>query len=442
MDAQALFLARALLWLLFVCTVFAPLRWSFFCLIVASHVDIVTASFMSGASVGFENAVRIVGFPLVLLVKMHFSPLKRLNWTITHKLWIALVVYAAVAASWTDYRLSAFKMVIYLADYFVFYCIFAEAWRCGVIGFRTIRSATWAVLLLAFVQTYLLGNPVGTEGRLTTFTTAQYFAAYLLAVLAILVFSEESGWFHYLTCIAIVAAIILSGSRYIFVSAVLLFVAAGLRGVLASGRRINIGSLAIRVVPYAAIVAFGVLVVLNAFPESRIQEVSKALSSQNASVEDVGTFAWRLKVYSAILDRLDSRSPGMLVFGSGTSSGARLMFELEPGYYTETGEEGVDGNRVLHSEFLRSLYEWGILGFGLLSVFLLSLCVAFTRRVLVQGSGPALAFIGVLPSILFGLAIENILGGAASASGVGILLVISFAWIKGLSIKGAPVVSA
>ena len=437
MDAQALFIARVLLWALFVCTVFAPLRWSFFCLILASHLDIMTGSFTSGTSVGFENAVRIVGFPLVMLLKMHFSPLKRLNWTIAHKLWIGLIVYAAIATFWSDYWLSALKMIIYLADYFVLYCIFAEAWRRGLLGLKTIRWVTWAAILLAVVQTYYLGNPMGTEDRLTTFVTAQYFAAYLLAILAILIFSEGTGGFHYATCMAIVAAIFLSGSRYIFVSTLLLFVVALFRSVWLRGKSRGLRPIVIKVLPYAAVIVFVVLIVVDIFPENRIQEMSRTLTSQNTSIEEVGTFAWRLKVYNEIMERLDSRSSGMLIFGSGTSSGARLMFELEPGYYTETGEEGVDGNRVLHSEFLRSFYEWGVPGFGLLCVFLLSLTVAFARRILVQGSEPAFAFFGVLPSIIFGLAIENILAGAASAAGVGILLAISFAWAKGFSIKGA-----
>ena len=105
------------------------------------------------------------------------------------------------------------------------------------------------------------------------------------------------------------------------------------------------------------------------------------------------------------------------------------MLNHDPDHYDR---DGIDANRVLHSEFLRALYEWGILGLGLLLAFLITTTAGFVKKITADRGGAALAFAGALPSIVMGLAIENILAGAASAGGVGILLAMTFAW------KGEP----
>jgi hypothetical protein len=90
-----------------------------------------------------------------------------------------------------------------------------------------------------------------------------------------------------------------------------------------------------------------------------------------------------------------------------------------------TNKLRVWGTKSAHS---LALYEWGIFGLGLLCVFLIATVAGFARKMASEGGGSALAFLGVLPSIVLGLAIENVLAGAPSAAGVGILLAMSFAW--------------
>lgn len=428
MEEQAFQIARVMFWLVFVCAVFAPIRWSLFCLIIAAQLDITSGAFLSSGSVGLENSLRIAGLPLLMLVRMRWAPLKSLDWTLPQKLWIGFTLYAGVAIMWSDYKLSAIKMVIYLTVYFVLFAILSHAWISGLLDVGLVRLATWCVIALALFQTYVLGDVAGTEDRLTTFVTAQYFAAYLLGALAIMVFSSERGILHYITCLGTVVAIILSGSRYIFFSVLLLFGIMSIKSVVGAKRTQRIRLVLRKILITAALAVLGIVALRSYYPSSRIGELLGVLSTQGASVEDVGTFAWRLTIYSEIAQQLSQRSARELIFGSGTSSGARLMFELEPGRYSETGEEGVDGNRVLHSEFLRSLYEWGLLGLTCLCAFLVAVGVGFAKKFLDTQSTVCLAFWAILPSIIIGLAIENILAGAASGVGVGILLAMSYAW--------------
>jgi hypothetical protein len=429
----AISIARILFWIMCVLVVFLPLRWAFVCLIVASHLDITTSTFTSSAAIGFENSVRILGLPAILLLRMHFLPLKNISWKFPHKVWMALVAYAAIATLWSDFRLSALKMVTYLMMYFVLYAIFSEAWATGLLDVKRIRLATLITIGLALVQTFAMGNTAGVEDRLTSFSTPQYFAAYLLAALAILVFSDERGFFHYASCAAILGAIVLSGSRYIFVSAILLFVVSSLRSAVGRHRGFEFKTIWKRSFATLIMLMVALAGLISYFPSSRIDDFLQTFVARDASIEDVGTWAWRLKIYTEILNQLSQRSPRQLFFGSGTSSGAALMLDLEPSLYSETGDDAVDGNRVLHNEFLRSLYEWGIPGITLLCLFLVSICVAFMKKVTSTGGGPSLTFVGVFPSILFGLAIENLLAGAVSAAGIGIVLAMTYAW------EGEPV---
>lgn len=428
-------IARALLWMLSIGVLLLPMRWALFCFIVAAHLDIMSPTFASASSFGFENTVRIAILPVVLLLRMRFGPLHDLSWSLPHKVWIALIAYAGIAGVWSDFQVSALKMVVYLGVYFLLFAIFSTAWAAHWLDLNLLTLAAWCVMAIAAVQTYILGDEWGEE-RFTSFSSPQYFAAFLVAMLAILVFSGRKGFLHYATCGAIIVAILLSGSRYIFVSAIILLLIASFQTTSGKGvllrRRPSFRKLLL------VSCAFAVITVMLASYASfgRTGELLGVFSGRNASIEDIGTFAWRLGVYQEIMDRLERRTVRQLLFGSGTSSGAGLMFDYEPSRYSD--ESAVDGNRVLHSEFLRALYEWGVLGLGLLVLFLVATTIGYLKRIASQKDGRALAFIGVLPSIVFGLAIENILAGAGSAAGVGILLALTYAWSEPLRGREHP----
>jgi O-Antigen ligase len=431
MPDEALLVARALFWVFAAGVLLLPMRWSLFCFILAAHMDITSLTFNSATAVGFENTIRIVGLPTLLLLRTGFAPLKDMTWTLPQKIWLGLIVYAAIAGLWGGFPLAAIKMVAYLVAYFVLYLIFCSAWCERWLDIGLVRLVAWSVIALAVLQTFVLGDEWGgLEERFTSFSAPQYFAAFLVAVLAILMFSGARGWFHYATCGGLMAAIVLSGSRYVFVSMVALAVIGCFQ--LASGRH---GSLRWRpnfrkMLLTLGIAAAGIGILVAYLPYNRIDELVGAVSEDDATVEDVGTFAWRLGIYEDVLEHLEKRTGPELFLGSGTSSGAALMLNHDPDHYDR---EGIDANRVLHSEFLRALYEWGIPGLGLLLAFVIATTAGFVQKIAAEGGGPALAFAGALPSIVLGLAIENMLASAASAGGVGILLAMTFAW------KGEPV---
>jgi O-Antigen ligase len=426
MPDNALLVARVLFWVFAAGVLLLPMRWSLFCFILASHMDITSLTFNSATAVGFENTIRIAGLPALLLLRTGFAPLKEMAWTLPQKIWLALVAYAAIAGFWGGFPLAAIKMLAYLIAYFVLYTIFCDGWRERWLDMGLLQLVAWCVITLAVLQTFVFGDEWGgLEERFTSFSAPQYFAAFLVALLAILMFSGARGWFHYATCGALMAAIVLSGSRYVFVSMVALGVIGCFQ--LVSGRH---GTLRWRpnlrkVLLTVGIAAAGIGILVAYLPENRIDELVGAVAGNDETVEEVGTLAWRLGIYADIFEHLEKRSGPELFFGSGTSSGAALMLNHDPDHYDR---EGIDANRVLHSEFLRALYEWGIPGFVLLLGFVVATTTGFVKKIAAEGGGPALAFAGALPSIVLGLATENMLASAASAGGVGILLAMTFAW--------------
>src|SRR6185503_3403251 len=118
------------------------------------------------------------------------------------------------------------------------------------------------------------------------------------------------------------------------------------------------------------------------------------------------------------------RTPAQQVLGFGTSTGARLYREN----FLDTSEEAFDANRIVHNEFLRSLYEWGFVGFGLLASVITTLGLFLIRTYRRTRSNYALVALATFPTMLLGLAIENVLSGPMVANGIAFSCAIGAAW--------------
>lgn len=72
-------------------------------------------------------------------------------------------------------------------------------------------------------------------------------------------------------------------------------------------------------------------------------------------------------------------------------------------------EESVDPNRALHDEFLRSLYEWGLVGLFSLTLFLFQAFRLGLSNALVQGSPQGWAFLAIFVPLMISLTVKNFL---------------------------------
>ena len=149
---------------------------------------------------------------------------------------------------------------------------------------------------------------------------------------------------------------------------------------------------------------FGALLALNFNPNqadpfeygsSRITATAAALITGEDTPQRAGlaNLNFRLSVYDGAISELGSSSMGELLLGHGTSSGGNVVMRVFPRSYKA---DTLDPNRVLHNEWLRALYEWGVGGLCLVIAVLATLLIGLVRRYNLDaarvGSAIALSF--------------------------------------------------
>lgn len=419
--------AALLFWPLALGTVLLPQRAAVLCLLTLAHIDPSGGAFSSATSVGFANVAKGTLLPAILLFRLRPITLRPATWPLGAWLWIALCAYCAVGVLMSENRLAAVKMTVYLVDYFVVFLIFAEAWRRGVLTPREIAIAIIAAFALAALQTYVLGNDYGTnERRFTSFCAPQAFAAFMLPAFAVLTLCGKRTILNVAASGLAMVGLVLAGSRYVFLGTVMFVLVATTCYVMSARRnrarlRRLLTSVAMMVASVAALLLFAAT-----FSVGRLT----GLASQDALLETTGagaaggTFVWRLGVYAMAFDQIVHRTPAQQVLGFGTSTGARLYREN----FLDTSEEAFDANRIVHNEFLRSLYEWGLIGFGLLASVITTLGLFLIRTYRRTHSNYALVALATFPTMLLGLAIENVLSGPMVANGIAFSCAIGAAW--------------
>jgi O-antigen ligase len=412
----------------------APMRLAMPALVVLAFLNPSGPEFASATDLGVANAARIVLLPTFLLWRAGLGQIRTMSWAAVPRAWLFLSVYAIVACLWTPYQLPGAKMIGYFYAYSVTFLLFGIAWARGWLNPSVVYRLVWVALTLAVVQTFALGNLYGTDAaRFTAFTSPQGFAAFLLCALSILMFQGRRTLFAWTTMAAAFLGIILSGSRYVFVGVAALVVIASVARLYGSGKGPSIAKLAWRGAIGIGLAVALFIAVGQYLPESRTAQLVNAIAGRSSLTQDIGTFAWRLGVYDAILTELQGRDAAKLLFGTGTSSGADLILKVDRNYQTDT----VSANRVLHNEFLRVTYEWGVVGLALFLAFLGSLLLRAGRAALRSRSPGALAVTGILPGLIAGLAIENLLAGAGGSGGVGFTLVLAYGF-RPIPLDAAP----
>src|SRR2546423_1003984 len=253
---EALLIARLFFWAFTAGTVFLTPRWAVISYLLLVQFDLTGSAFYSSEILGWENAVKVIVAPTILFYRLR--PIDFLNPNILKvaRIWLLLAAYAAVAVLWSPFRLSAVKMLGYFYAYTILFVVFAAAWRRGWITAKALVFVLWASLAFAVLQTYVLGNTYGSfeaanavvdfEWRFTSFTGAQSFAAFLLCILAILLFRERWSFSILAACGGATIGILLTGSRSIFLGFAWILALAAVLFARHSGRRISLPSAAKR----------------------------------------------------------------------------------------------------------------------------------------------------------------------------------------------------
>jgi len=425
MDAQVV--GPILFWFL-AALVLLPLSlpWSLLAYFLIAHLDMSGPGWASAASVGWENAFKIVVLPTVLLLRARLGSWRFVKNSKTFRVWMAFVLYVAIASLWTPFVLSAVKLIGYLYNYTIIFIVLADAFsKRRARMYKVVSLGLWLSLLLAVFQTYFLGNPFGTsEDRFTSFSSPQSFAAYLVCSLALVLLGSEHGTKGlssglFVSAVAVVA-ILLNGSNTMFLG--ILIVIACWIGIWTIGKpsymrmmQLHFGVLVI------SVVCMGFLLFPDALRGIRATATIHAAIARDTSITDIGTFAWRLSIYRVVMSAISQSRVSAIMFGNGTSSGASLMLR----YFNRYVPAAIDANRVLHNELLRIVYEWGVVGFTLFGSFILALVIDAVRTARSPYGKSSWPFLSVVPMLLGLLLVENVLASAGTPEGVGLVLVVS-----------------
>jgi O-antigen ligase len=421
MNAADMIVATALFWVFAVLSVSLPPRYGVIAFIVLVQFDLTGLAFYADSSLGWENAVKTIVIPTILLLRIRPFDLLPPALGRARNFWLVLVAYAAISIAWTPYLLSGVKMMGYFYAYSVLFVVFTHAWRRQWITRPALITIVCLSLAFAIVQTYLLGNGYGDpeyDNRFTTFSSAQSFAPFLISMTILMLLCVKRSMSTWLTAAAAVAGFLLTGSRSYFIGFAWVALVIG----LALGKRfrhkLSFGLIIKSVVACALVVALLVVIVANLLPHSRINELFDVATTQDNSIQDVTTFAWRLTIWTKTIQEIGNRSIRGVLTGSGTSSAAAVA--METGYFQEAN---VDPNRCVHDEFLRTLYEWGVIGLIAFLGFLASLFRLSFKLAKLTQAPQAWACLAICVPLLIGLLIENIFADGASPGGVGYCLV-------------------
>lgn len=400
---------------------FAPLRWAIIAFLLLSTIDFPGQR----SEVGLLNAGKGILLPLYLLWRLRRYSGHR-TVVVAPLAWAALVLYASIGAVWSIFPLSALKLVGHMTGSLLIALVFVRASKGGYLSQRILVPVTLGVLSLALLCFAFAPAWTGEAGRFTSFMPAQGFASFLGALFCLSLCAETLRVrVRVAVGAAVVVALIFNGSRIwflgILISAVLALLISDLRG------WIKLCTLGAVIIAAALLVRESGVIVEHLGHEGSSNRIAAALSALyegDRSSWGLGTLNFRRTIGAAAIERIEDSSLPELILGHGTSNAAVITGSLYRGY---SGYG--DPNRMLHNEWLRILYEWGIVGFLFWCLFLGSIALFAWEGIRDDPSGNSKPLFAYLPSFLLGLAGENFLAGAGSAMSVGFLMLIGMASI-------------
>jgi O-antigen ligase len=422
-----------------------PLRISLLAYLVTAHLSLSDPNLASATTMGIENALRVIILPTVLLLRTRFAGFKLVKSNLAFLVWIVFGLYVVIASFWSPFQLSAIKQIGYMYNYTVGLFVFAYAYQKDKTA--TYRIISWSLLLaigLAFLQTFILGNLYSNVStRLTSFRGAQSFGLYLAIMFAVILsFPHEQARRSFVPrwvmILSMMLALFLNGSRSGFLAFLLIIACSTMLWPLA--RR----SLRGKLIPMAMAILLTVTVMVSflfiemfssgyadAFQSNRLLQVL-GLARDDATLEDIGTARFRIQMYQTILLRMNELSTSKIVFGNGTASVGEL---IALGYYRYRGFDAftIDANRIAHNEFLRAIYEWGIVGSVLFMLLLITLLAGSLKIARKAKNIESYTLVGALLATILLFMTQNIF--AASSAPTGSALILCMAQLANLHAK-------
>jgi hypothetical protein len=278
-----------------------------------------------------------------------------------------------------------------------------------------IGALALAALRSAFAPTF-----GGEAERFKSFSSAQSFAAFLVVLYSIALCSKSLRLAVRLPlCGILIVALVFDGSRLWMLGLMLSTLVALLLSSAAPWIKVCVVGIS------AVIVTLGIAegdVVLSFLarqaPSNRIAAAIVAGYWGDSKSYGLGTYRLRRELDQRAITAIGSSGIRDLTFGHGTSNSAELAGGLA---------RKPDPNRIMHDEWLRVPYEWGIVGTIFWLIFFGSIALYALRGIRKEQGEYSKPLLIYLPAFALGLAGENIIAGAGNDVSAGFLLLIALA---------------
>lgn len=433
LDPSTVILALQILVLTLVpVALFGSPTWALLAWLCMTHLDSADPTIAAHAQLGWVNTIRAVIIPIILLWRFR-GPASPHGVRHAGIFAVAFVGYVLLASLWTPYGLAGLKMFMHIASLFIAVLAVEKVAMRGALTKNVFISFVLISIGLAILQSVILGGVLhGKESadqsiRLTSFVTPQQYATLLVALLAVALWLPElSRNARLATLLSLAAALYFNGSRTWTLGAVaVLAITMGVNGFkYLSAALIAVG-----------ITAAAVLILASSGPNAfqieldrsnRLEATIDSLLNSVEAARDVGlgTARFRQRLYGGTIDEIKQSTSLELLFGHGTSSGGLVAMRLFPHNYRHSS---LDPNRVMHNELLRTLYEWGITGFCLFTLSILTAYLAAVRVFNQSARHPyAGIFLSFFPAFLLGLSVENLMASAGTVVAAGLSLTYAY----------------
>lgn len=405
----------------FLIAAFGNLRWSMVALLCMSAID-----FGGGrGSFASFNVFKGLVLPAILLwrTRRHSGHSKVL---IAPAAWLLLMAYVGIAAFWSLFPESAGKLVVQMLGQFMTVMVLIRATKSGALTSKTAVYAATGALLLGVCATYVTHGWGDETDRFSAFMSAQGYASFLVGLYCIILCGKGiENWVRIVMCPLIVWALILDGSRTWFLGLVL---ATTISVLLSRGRVwFKICATGLGIALLAALIGgadtlFGFL--SHSAAGNRIASAVTAAYQGNTYAAGLGTFNFRKEINDVAIAEIKESSPFELVFGRGTCNGAVIT-----GTHFAAYARMLDPNRMFHDEWLRVLYEWGIVGsicWLFLTGSLLKFAIDGFRLDHIGDAKPLMIYI--IPFFV-ALGTENMIAGSVNAVSMGFQMAVALATI-------------
>lgn len=330
------------------------------------HLDAASPGDPSPATIGVRNLLLVVVLPTLLAAATVRAGRPRAALRAPVTAFGVLGALAALGAVRSPYPVAALEQVGYLWSYG---CLFTMYRSLGSMRRPApCLGAIWLAVVgvaIASFHTFVAGNPYGAvTRRLTSYVAPQAFGLALPIAFSLTLIGAERGWLAaYSASLAAgstAVAAVANGSRQAFVAIIgIWIVAAAPRNGrwLPPAPFLTLAVAALSLVLLWTVAPSGVRTFMREHHPIDLLLFGKSF----AETGDAGTFRDRLQIYRALLERTSNAEWAELAIGHGTSSSAVVIADGDV-RYRDYDAARLDPNRTAHNEFIRAMYEWGLVG--------------------------------------------------------------------------------